>query len=72
MGKKEKTCYGRNKWISFDLNEINKVFRLSGKNDGSKFNKLKKYPDHQKIVELLTNGKGEWNANKKNPFNFIL
>ena len=38
---------------------------------GSKFKKLQKDPDHQKIVELLTDGKGEWNLTKKNPFDSI-
>ena len=35
------------------------------------FKKLKKHPDHQNIVELLTDRKEEWNATKKNPFDFI-
>ena len=68
MGRKEKTCYIRGKWISFDIKKINKTFRLSEQKDGSKFKKLKKDPDHQKIMELLTTGKGKWNATKKNPF----
>ena len=71
MGRKEKTCYIWGKWISFDIKEINKAFRLSDQNHGSKFKKLKKDPNPQKIVELLTIGKGEWNATMKNSFNSI-
>ena len=37
----------------------------------SKFKKLRKDLDHQKLVELLTVGKGEWNSTKKNPFDSI-
>ena len=44
---------------------------MSDQKDGSKFKKLKKDLDHQKIVELLTDRKGEWNATKKNPFDSI-
>ena len=67
VGKKEKTCYIKGKWISFQRKEINKAFKLSKQKDESKFKKLKKDPDHHKIVELLTDQKGEWNATKKNP-----
>ena len=28
VGRKEKTCYVRGKWISFDKDEINKVLKL--------------------------------------------
>ena len=67
VGKKEKMCYVIGKWISFDRKEINKTYNLKWQKDGSKFKKLLKDPDHQKIVELLTDGKGEWNSTKKNP-----
>ena len=71
LGKKEKTCYVRGKWVSFDKNEINKVLKLSELKDGSKFKKLQKDPDYEKILELLTTGKGEWKGIKKNPFDSI-
>ena len=71
VGWKEKTCYIRGKWISFDRKKINKAFRLSEQKDEPKFKKLKKDPEDQKIVELITDGKGEWNATKKNPFDSI-
>ena len=39
--------------------------------DGSKFKKQLKEPEHQKIVNLLTVGKGEWKGTKKTPFKSI-
>ena len=59
MGKKEKSCYVRGKWISFDRETINKTFNLKEPKDGSKFKQLKKEPEYQKIVELLIHGKEE-------------
>ena len=38
---------------------------------GSKFKKLVKEPDFQKIIELLTDGKGKWNAIRKKPHESI-
>ena len=71
MERKEKTCYGRGKWVSFDRDEINKFLKLSDLKDGSKFKRLKKYLNHKKILELLTAGKGEWKGTKKTPFDSI-
>ena len=39
--------------------------------NGSKFKKLVEAPDFQKIVNLLTDGKGKWNAIIKNPHESI-
>ena len=36
-----------------------------------KFKKLVKEPNFQKIIDLLTYGKGKWNATRKNPHEFI-
>ena len=71
VGKKEKMCYVGGKWISFDMKEINKTFNMKETKNGSKFKKLLRDPGHQKIVELLTYGKGEWNSTKKNPYESI-
>ena len=38
---------------------------------GSKFKKLVKELDFQKIVDLLTDCKGKWNATRKNPHESI-
>ena len=39
--------------------------------DGSKFKKQLREPEHQKIVDLLTVGKGDWKGTKKTPFKSI-
>ena len=36
-----------------------------------KFKKIVKEPNFQKIVDLLTDGKGKWNATRKNPHESI-
>ena len=64
VGKKEKTCYVKGEWISFDREAINKTFNLKEMKEGSKFKRLQKEPDYQRIVELLTNGKGGGNIPK--------
>ena len=64
-------CYIRGKWISFNGEEINKTYNLKEQKNASKFKKLLKEPNNQKIVELLTDGKGEWNSKKKNPYESI-
>ena len=71
MGKKERNCYVKGKWISFDQKEINKTYNMKNVKDGSKFKKLVKEQNNQKIVELLTYGKGEWNSTKKSPYESI-
>ena len=71
VGIKEKTMYVRDKWISFSRENINQTFNLNERKNGSKFKKLINEPDFQKIVDLLTNGKGEWNATRKNPHESI-
>ena len=71
VGKMEKMCCVKGKWISFDKKEINKTFNPKETKNGSKFKKLLRDPDHQKIVELLMDGNGEWNSTKKNPYESI-
>ena len=50
---------------------INEVFKIKDPKNGSKYKKLLKEPNHEKIVEFLTVGKGKWNATKKNPHESI-
>ena len=71
VGRREKAYYVKGERISFYGKEINRVFNLSELKDGSKFQKLYKDTDHQKIVELLIVEKEEWNSTKKNPFDSI-
>ena len=39
--------------------------------NGSKFKKLVMEPDFQKIIDLMIDGKREWNATRKNPHKSI-
>ena len=45
VAKKEKTCYVKGQWISFDREAINKTFNLKELKDGSKFKKMQNEPD---------------------------
>ena len=63
--------YVKGKWISFDRGAINKTYNPKELKDGSKLKNLQKEREFQKIVELLTHGKGEWSSTKKNPYESI-
>ena len=71
VGMKDKTIYVRNKWVSFNREEIDKTYNLNERKNGSKFKKLVKEPNFHNIVDLLTGGKGKWNATMKNPHESI-
>ena len=66
-----KRVYVRGQWIDFSREEINKLFNLGVQKDGSKFRKQPRGTEHQKIVDLLIVGKGEWKGIKINPFRSI-
>ena len=68
---KDKAVYVRGKWISFGREQIDQTYILQEMKNGSKFKRLVEAPDYQKIVDLLTDGKGKWNATKKNPHESI-
>ena len=68
---KDKTVYVRGRWINFSREKIDQTFNLNERNHGSKFKKLVKEPDFQKIVAFQTDGKGKWNTTKKNPHESI-
>ena len=63
--------YVRGKWISFSREQIDQTYNLEERKNRSKFKKLVKEPNFQKIVDLLTYGKGKWNAIRKNPHESI-
>ena len=71
VGMKDKTVYVINKWISFSRVEIDKTYNLKERKNGSKFKRLVKEPNFQKIVDMLTDGQGKWNATRKNPHESI-
>ena len=70
-GWEDKTVYVREKWISFSREQIDHTYNIQEKNNGSKFKILVDAPEYQKIMDLLTNGKGKWNATRKNPHESI-
>ena len=65
VGVKGNNVYVKGKWIFFSREMINELFNLKVQKDGSKFKKLLKEPEYQKIVDLLTGGKGKWKATRK-------
>ena len=69
VGMKDKTAYVMNKWISFSREKIDKTYDLNERKNVFKFKKLVKEPDFHKIFDLITYGKGKWNA--KNPHESI-
>ena len=71
MEKEGKRVFVRAHWVDFNKEEINKLFSLRVKKEGLKFKKQLKEPEHQKIVDILTSGKGERKGTKKTPFKFI-
>ena len=68
---KDKKVYIRGKWISFNREQINQTYNLNERKNCSKFKKLVKEPDFHKFVDLLNDGKGKWNATRKNPHESI-
>ena len=69
--KDGKRVYFKGQWVEFSREEINILFNLRVQKDGSKFKKQIKEPKHQKIVDLLTVGKGKWKGTRKTPFKSI-
>ena len=50
---------------------INEVLQIKDPKNGSKFKRLLKDLNHDKIVGFLMGGKGKWNSTKKNPHEYI-
>ena len=50
---------------------INEALHIKHPKNGSKFKRLLGEPNHDKIVDFLTGGKGKWNSMKKNPHESI-
>ena len=51
---------------------INEVLQIKDPKNGSKFKRLLREPNHDKIVDFLTEGKGKRNSTKKQGSGFIL
>ena len=66
-----KKVYVRGKLIDFSREKINRLFNMKVQKYGSKFKRLLKEPEYQKIVDLLTTGKGKWKGTKKTLYESI-
>ena len=71
VGMKDKDVYVRGKWIPFGREQIHQTYNLQERKNGSKFKRLVEKLDYQKIVDILTDGKGKWNATRKIPHESI-
>ena len=67
VGMKEEIVFVRGVWVPFEHKRINEMFKLKELKHGSKFKKLLENPDHEKIIDLLTTGQGNWETTRKNP-----
>ena len=58
-------------WVPMGHERISEVLRIREPKNRSKYKKLIREPNHEKIVDFLTGGKGKWNSTKKNPHESI-
>ena len=68
---KEDSIYVRGVWVPMGHERINEVLQIKDPKNGSKFKRLLGEPNHDKIVNFLTGGKGKWNSTRKNPHESI-
>ena len=68
---REDSIYVRGVWVPMGHERINEVLQIKDPKNGSKFKRLLREPNHDKIVDFLTGGKGKWNSTKKNPHESI-
>ena len=68
---KEDAMYVREAWVPMGRERINEVLQIRDPKNGSKYKNLIREPNHEKIVDFLTVGKGKWNSTKKNPHESI-
>ena len=71
MEMKEDSVCVRGIWVPMGHERINEVFQIKDPKNGYKYKKVLREPNHEKILEFLTGGKGKWNATKKNPHESI-
>ena len=68
---REDSIYVRGVWVPMGHERINEVLQIKDPKNGSKFNRLLGEPNHDKIVDFPTGGKGKWNSTKKKPHESI-
>ena len=64
--------YLRGVWVPMGHERINEVLQIRDSKNGSKYKKLIREPNHEKIVDFMIGGKGKWNSTKKNHHESIL
>ena len=69
--EKGKKVYVKGTLINFSKETINELFNLKVHKDESKFKRLLKKPEYQKIVDVLIARKGKWKATKKTLYESI-
>ena len=56
---KEDSVYVRGIWVPMGHERINEVLQIKDPKNGSKYKKLLREPNHEKIVDFLMVGKGK-------------
>ena len=67
VGMKDKAVYVRGKWIPFGREQIDQMYNLQERKNGSKFKRLVETPNYHKIIDLLNDWKGEVECHKEEP-----
>ena len=65
------SVYVRGVWVPMGHERINKVLQIKDPKNGSKFKRLLRKPNHNKIFDFLMGEKGKWNSTRKNPHESI-
>ena len=65
---KEDSVYVRGISVPMGHERINEVHQIKDPKNGSKYKKLLREPNHQKIVDFLMARKGKWSSTKMNPY----
>ena len=63
---REDSVYIRGVWVPMGHERINEVLQIKDPKNESKFRRLLNKPNHEKIVDFLTAGRGKWSSTKKN------
>ena len=71
IDRREDLVYIRGVWVPMGHERINEVLQIKDPKNGSKFRRLLNEPNHEKIVDFLTGGRGKWSSRKKNPHESI-
>ena len=71
IDRREDLVYVKGVWVPMGHERINEVLQTKDPKNGYKFRRLLGEPNHDKIVNFLTGGKGKYNSTRKNPHESI-